>query len=427
MTKDTRYLKKNGSTWVFQKRLNPAEQRYLGVTTKIHNKSLGTDSLNEARLRRDEILLRLSKANQQDHSPQYAALLEKYQGYSKEELTKKLSETGESLSEQFNYINHPEYKGGLEEPTESELLEYDGLQVLAGQKNVSIIPDKHRLKLTQAFAELMEEKDTLPQKTKKTYERSIKTFLQYLNKDDVLMYAIDRLLIRKFVTALKKDYQASTIRTILSNLGLIWGYARDAEGYTGENPFTQHGLPSKDKNSKFFRDWSIDDLRLILENIGDRNDKLPIYIAWYTGSRLDEIYSIEPEHIYVDKATNIKVISFKPEQDGKNFYATRVVPVHDALEEHITGFNGWNRTSSNAYGKYFGALKKSLGFTSKQQSFHSIRGNTSTNLENLQVPEHIANKIVGHKSRGSTMTYGYYSQGPGLVEAKETVNKLPVL
>ena len=173
--------------------------------------------------------------------------------------------------------------------------------------------------------------------------------------------------------------------------------------------------------------WTIDELHLILENINDRNDKLPIYIAWYTGSRLDEIYSVAPDHIYVEKKTDIKVISFKPEQDGKNEYASRVVPVHKALEEHISGFNGWNRSSSNAYGKYFGALKKKLGFTDKRKAFHSIRGNTATNFENLKVPEHIANKIVGHKPRGDSMTYSYYSEGPGLILAKETVNQLPVL
>jgi hypothetical protein len=77
----------------------------------------------------------------------------------------------------------------------------------------------------------------------------------------------------------------------------------------------------------------------------------------------------------------------------------RIVPVHDALEEHLSGFNGWNRTTSNAYGKYFGALKRKLGFTDKKKAFHSIRGNTSTNFENLKIPEHLANKIVGHKSQ----------------------------
>ena len=425
--KDTKYLKFNGTSWVFQKRLTSAEQGYLGVQTKVHNKSLETDSRKDACVKRDAILLQLSKARQQNQSPQYSALIKKYQGYSNEELKKKLGDQGEFLSENFNYINHPEYRGGLEEPTEAEILEYKSLQVLSGDENKNIIEDKFRLRLSQAFDALMLEKEALPDKNKKTYARSIKIFLQYLNKDDVLMYVIDRFMIRNFITALKKQFEPSTIRTILSNLGLIWEYARDAERYKGENPFSKQGLPSKDKNSKYYLNWTIDELHLILENINDRNDKLPIYIAWYTGSRLDEIYSVAPDHIYVEKKTDIKVISFKPEQDGKNEYASRVVPVHKALEEHISGFNGWNRSSSNAYGKYFGALKKKLGFTDKRKAFHSIRGNTATNFENLKVPEHIANKIVGHKPRGDSMTYSYYSEGPGLILAKETVNQLPIL
>ena len=64
--KDTKYLKFNGSSWVFQKRLTPAEQEYLGVKTKVHNKSLETDSRKDACVKRDAILLQLSKARQQD-------------------------------------------------------------------------------------------------------------------------------------------------------------------------------------------------------------------------------------------------------------------------------------------------------------------------------------------------------------------------
>ena len=77
----------------------------------------------------------------------------------------------------------------------------------------------------------MQEKEDLPDKNKKTYARSIKIFLQYLNKDDVLMYVIDRFMIRNFITALKKQFEPSTIRTILSNLGVIWGYAREIVSY----------------------------------------------------------------------------------------------------------------------------------------------------------------------------------------------------
>ena len=82
-----------------------------------------------------------------------------------------------ALSEQYNYIGHPEYKGGLEEPSEAEILEYESLQVLAGDKNKNIIADKHRLKLSQTFAALMEEKEELPEKTKKNLQAINQNFL----------------------------------------------------------------------------------------------------------------------------------------------------------------------------------------------------------------------------------------------------------
>ena len=127
------------------------------MTTKIHNKSLGTDSLSEARTRRDAILLQLTKSKQQNESPQYAALIEKYQGASREELKEKLEDQGELLSEDFNYIGHQEYKGGLEEPTQSEILEYESLQVLSGNKNKNIIKAKYEegcLSVPNQFAEI---------------------------------------------------------------------------------------------------------------------------------------------------------------------------------------------------------------------------------------------------------------------------------
>jgi len=425
--KDTKYLKFNGSSWVFQKRLKAAESLHLGVKTKVHNRTLETDSLTEAQAKRDGILMQLSQANEQSKSPKYSALLEKYQGYSHEKIREALDKTGDSLSDNYSYLSHLEYKGDMEEPTELEMLDYETLRVLAGKQPENSIKDKHRLNLSDAFAAVKEEKIELPSKNIKTYERSIKIFLSYMNLDDVQMNTIDRFLVRKFIAYLKKQFAPSSMRTITSNLAVIWDYARDAERYVIENPFRGHGIPARDKNTKFYTDWKIKELHLILKNISSSNDKLPIYIAWYTGSRLDEVYSLQPDHIFVDEETGVKVMSFKPELDGKNVYATRLVPVHAALESLISGFNGWNRSSSDAYGKYFGAVKKKLGFEDRRKAFHSIRGNTSTNFENLKIPEHIANKIVGHKSRGATMTYGYYSQGPGLVEAKQAVNLLPVL
>ena len=64
---------------------------------------------------------------------------------------------------------------------------------------------------------------------------------------------------------------------------------------------------------------------------------------------------------------------------------------------------------------------------SKQFCFHSIRHNVSTNFDRAKVEERVAARLIGHSRVGTTMTYGYYSEGEDFEEALEAVNKLPKL
>ena len=66
---------------------------------------------------------------------------------------------------------------------------------------------------------------------------------------------------------------------------------------------------------------------------------------------------------------------------------------------------------SNAIGKRFGRLKKTLGF-GPEHVFHSIRKTVATQFENAHVPENVAADILGHDK--PTMTYGVYSGGASL-------------
>jgi integrase len=76
---------------------------------------------------------------------------------------------------------------------------------------------------------------------------------------------------------------------------------------------------------------------------------------------------------------------------------------------------------SNAIGKRFGRLKKSLGF-SKRHVFHSIRKTFTTQLENAGVHENISADIVGHEK--PRITYGLYSGGTNLEVKREAINKV---
>jgi integrase len=424
---DTKYLKHNGSTWIFQKRLSEVQRKALNITTQVHNVSLKTNNLKLALIKRDTLLNKLNQITVFTNHPSYSKALNAYAGMSPQEIKQEHDHQCDHLSTEYPYVGHPQYTGGLAEPSGEAQVRYQTLKFLNDPKQENTVEDRFRLGLRKALDALMEEKIELPIKTKQAYQRSVDQFLEQLNREDVWVYAIKRMNVRKFIASQLKGFGTSTVKTQVSNLGSIWKYVRDAEDLDSQNPFMDHKIPNKNKQHKYYKNWTIDELRSLLQAFPDTNDQLPIYIAWYTGSRLDEVYSLSKEDIYTDLETKIQVIAFKPEGDGKNIHATRILPVHTKLKEKLESFTGWNRPSSDAYGKYFSRVKKECGFISKEKSFHSIRGNACTNLENMQVPENIANKIIGHKSRGGTMTYGYYSQGPGLEEVQRIIEQLPIL
>jgi integrase len=77
---------------------------------------------------------------------------------------------------------------------------------------------------------------------------------------------------------------------------------------------------------------------------------------------------------------------------------------------------------SNAIGKRFGRLKTRLGFAADAHTFHSLRSNVATQLENAGVPENVAADIIGHDK--PHMTYGVYSGGASLEVKREALAKV---
>ena len=173
----------------------------------------------------------------------------------------------------------------------------------------------------------------------------------------------------------------------------------------------------------------------------DDRDKLMIYLAWYTGSRLGECISVRQEDIYMDQESGVWVVSIKPDDEEREYLnkldasaktdaARRIVPIHEAMLEKLKAFNGWKR-GVKGYSHYFGRQKykiaNPINKISKQYAFHSIRKNTATNFQRAGVPESISARLVGHSTVGATMTYGYYSEGIELKDALKELNKLPIL
>lgn len=153
-----------------------------------------------------------------------------------------------------------------------------------------------------------------------------------------------------------------------------------------------------------------------------------IEVAAYTGSRIEELCSLQIDFINLNELT-FRIV------DAKTKAGNRIVPIHSKLQTTINRLISTSTNSylfdrlnankygdrSNAIGKRFGHLKTSLGHAG-QFVFHSIRKTFTTELERAGIAENIAADIVGHEKQ--TMTYGLYSGGASIEQKRDAVEKL---
>ena len=423
-----KYLKLKNSVYIYNRHI-PKQFKEAFNATAI-NRSLKTDSYKEAIKARDQTNVWFDKkCNAETSNPRFFEKLKEFQGLTKEQGDEELERWNYETGDGYPHIGHPQWDGTSNPMPEKDHLEYMAIQKIRG-KEVNV-PDKYRLTMKDCLIKVLDEKKDLPNKTLNKYKRATEMFHQFVGRDQQYAYAITRGMARNFIAEVKNQVKEQTIKGWLSVLSNLWKYARDNEELNNHNPFTDWSALFKKttkRKKKFYKDWDIENLRKVIKYCKLDQDKLLIYIGWYTGARLDEVITISPEDILEDKKTGIKYFSIK-EEGGKNEYAERHTPIHKDLNLMLNNFKGFNlRPSSDAYGKAFSRAKRKAGFTSlgKEYSFHSLRGNCSTNLENMECPEHIANQITGH-APSDTMTYGYYSGGVTLELKNKYIQQLPAL
>jgi integrase len=452
---DKKYLKWNGSSWIFQKRITPELAKALGQESLVYNKSLQTDSLKTAQaLRHQELALLQNKDLQQKITTKYADVRKKLERMDDKELDWKLEKLGEELTREYPHLGHPEWENLSDEEkkasnlpqseTLDERLHYELMNAIQNEDSTYKPPKRTRLTLQDSFDRVMVEKKNIADKTRVSFKSALSSFCGFLGKEanQIYVYDIKRITVKEYILAIRETpksngeyYATSTISKNLSNLNALWKHCRDEEELQGLSPFVEQTAlvdgkeKSESSNKKKRTNWELDELKEIINSLDDELDKLFIYIAWYTGARLSEIFALTPKDIRTEKETGIQYFAFKEDWDGKSESATRFTPIHKDLIPLLEGFNGWTRGTNNpdAYSKMFTRAKRKLGYDDKKKVFHSIRGNVSTNFEILKCPENISAQIVGHKQSGRTMTYGYYSSGVNQKILKEWVDKLPTL
>jgi len=429
---------KNNDIWFIQKRVPESIQFLVGK--KFIKESLKTSDVKEARQRRDEILQGLKSLELRSKEGEFNILLDKYNKFSKEQLEQIRETYTDQLRDEYPWFGHPQ-QGTLPNPSKKDMLELEAMESALSDTK----PEKYKLTLSQAMELNWKYKD-YTHSTHLNHRKAVERFNKFMGVKDIQVHKIKRIHVLEFIKYLAGIIDSNaTIQRYLADLAVVWTWARDYEELTIANPFEKHGIKVK-RTRKSYKSWHIDDLKQVVSLMKDKRDRLMVYLAWYTGSRLGECLSVRPEDIYIDKISNVWVVSIKPDDEEREYisrldesakteYSRRIVPIHDALLVPLKEFKlkgtGWKRATPNAYSNYFGRtkrkLKQSVNPISKQFSFHSIRHNVATNFQRAGVVESIAARLVGHSTVGATMTYGYYSEGEELQNALIEVNKLPIL
>tara|TARA_B100001093_G_scaffold255802_1_gene244658 strand:+ start:169 stop:1509 length:1341 start_codon:yes stop_codon:yes gene_type:complete len=439
---DLKYLVlkgKNKDIWSVRIRV-PKNIQFL-IEKDFINHSTGTSDIKQAREVRDEILNRIKLWQEEAKRGKFNMLLDKYSNMPEDELEAFKDKYVENLLMEYPWAGHPQ-QGKLPNPSSDEMEKLDAMNVALG---VIVKPSKYGLTMNQAMLSNFRYKK-YNNTTILNHKRSVQRFNDFLNTKDIAVSKIKRRHALEFKKFLEKtDISNGTIARYFQDLHVIWKFGKKEEELDRENPFAEPDIKVK-SGRKSYEGWNVDDLRKVISIMKDDRDKLIVYLAWYTGSRLGECISVRPKDIYKDKQSGVWVVSIKPDRtelehiskldsSAKTENARRIVPIHKELLRPLQQFKiegkGWKRDTPNKYSKYFGRQKLRIedpvNPMGKQYSFHSIRRNVATNFERAEVKESISARLVGHSTVGATMTYGYYSEGVEFKDALEAVNKLPRL
>lgn len=280
----------------------------------------------------------------------------------------------------------------------------------------------------------------LKSKTIEQMEKDIEQMVDTLSTTYVLTQEHAATWIK--YTASKENLTASSVNRITGSCRNFYEYLKDVNVVPEQSaqPFVvpKEFKISKSANSKSinktdsWEPFDVAEVSALHAEAIKRDDKILadlIYLAAYTGGRIEELCALEKLHINV-KTKSLKIV------DAKTRSGVREIPIHSSLLPLIKKMlksdddpkyllpnltNSKYGDRSNAVGKRFGRLKTSLGY-STTQVFHSIRKTFTTALENVGVTENVAADIVGHKKQ--TMTYGLYSGGTTLDVKREAIERV---
>jgi len=268
-------------------------------------------------------------------------------------------------------------------------------------------------------------------KTQNKVKNASKRFLSYRETVDIELRLITPKIVSDYIKfARTEDRAIRTFRNDINYLGAVFEFAK-REGFLNNiaNPFRGQKMTNfKEPN---VREPFTNEMIAKLLNLTSNDKELTqlIYVSYYTGMRLDEIFTAK---LY--KEENVRIFSVA-EKGGKTESATRIIPIHSELKK--IELSSWISPSSTALGKRFGRLKdkmlNELGMEKHKIKFvhHSFRHGFSRILLTARYSELEIADLTGHKKSNIGKTQAgktYFARQPisKLIQMIECIPKLEV-
>jgi integrase len=432
---DTRYLKKEYQTWLFVQAV-PRDLRWK-LGKRLIVKSTGTTSLVEARKVRNIFLYETQRmfAKKRAGVPASDEMIEEL-GITQEEAN--IDGAMEQLQEEMlDAENDPLELAKLNIRWQD--LERR-LRVLRGQEAGTLAPVEKSLRFSVAaeayLAERQRDRGTrMAESSLREHRTAYRLFRDYA--EDPTLGAIDRRMASGFLDTIsrldpgwgkhagvklmplkdlvrkygveKGGLSNNTLNHYVSALSALYRWCRRRGDVTGDNPFSEQSRKIGDAG------WVPYERAEIKSLLAQVEDPLRWYvlIAMYSGLRLGEICAskIEREHgVYYFNVTA-----------GKTKNARRKVPVHSELLRAGILDTDYRTMKSAEVTNKFNQLRQRIGLTRDRLSFHSLRKNFTTALDEAAVSSSDIAMLLGHSR---SFSLDVYSGGPGLRRLRSVVEQV---
>ena len=252
-----------------------------------------------------------------------------------------------------------------------------------------------------------------------SYQRDLKTFMQYLNDNDYLdLNEINLEILTNYVATLYDDNLAkSSIARKISCLKSLFKflYVKD---FLSENKATLLSLPKITKKIPEYLDS--EEIVTFLETFNEesllnKRNKIMVFLMYYTGTRVSELINIKLSQLFLsDKYLRIT---------GKG-NKERIIPLNDGIvtilseylaktRKEIIDLNYSDYLFINCQGKpitrqgFFKIIKKHclIANIRKNVSPHTLRHSFATHLLNNGVDLRSVQVLLGHSDISTTQIY----------------------